>query len=125
MAAEFWHWPVARLLEVHDGDTVKLEVDNGFGSRAVEWIRLAQVRAPDPGTPDYTPEDYARAKSDCEAWFSTYAPNGYVQLDTERVKNPLEIRFRQSFTRYIGTVYTPMSTLNAWLLEQGWADRGL
>jgi endonuclease YncB( thermonuclease family) len=125
---ELWHWPVAKLVEVHDGDTVKLEVDNGFGSRAVEWIRLAGVRAPDPGTPDFTQEDYDRAKNDCETWFATYAPDRYVSLETERTTNPIEIRFRQSFTRYIGWIGTQKpgpQGLNAYLINQGWRDRGL
>jgi hypothetical protein len=125
---DLWSWPVAKLVEIHDGDTIRLDVDQGFDERARKWIRLARVRCPDPGTPDFTQEDYDRARQDTMDWFATYAPDGYVSLATEKVKKALEIRFRESFTRYIGHVRSlksPTEELNDWLLKKGWTDRGL
>jgi hypothetical protein len=60
-APAVWTWPLAELLTVHDGDTVRVRIDQGFDELTRQWIRLETVRAPDPGTPDYTPEDYERA----------------------------------------------------------------
>lgn len=111
-----WPWPVARLLEVHDGDTVKLAIDHGFGEDAKEWIRLRDVWCPevnDPGGPEATEA--------CRAWFVEHAPSGYVQVTTFRTSAPLEIRFRQSFTRYIGIVTAlDGSDLNSHLISLGY-----
>lgn len=125
---EYWVWPVAKLLEVHDGDTIRLWIDQGFDEGARKWIRLAKVRCPDPGTPDFKQEDYDRARQDTLDWFTQFAPDGYVSLATEKVDKALEIRFRQSFTRYIGHVSAlsrPDQILNDYLLSKGWVDRGL
>jgi hypothetical protein len=117
-----WEWPIARLLEIGDGDSVKLAIDHGFGEDAKEWIRLETVRAPEKDEP----ADWAAAKADVAAWFREFAPDGLVKVTTYRTSAPLEIRFRQSFTRYIGRVTalrTPVE-LNAWLRAKGWIDRG-
>ena len=115
-----WLWPVAQLLDVHDGDTVKLAIDHGFGEDAKEWIRLKDVWAPevgDPGGPEAT--------ADCEGWFREHAPDGYVTATTFRTSTPLEIRFRQSFTRYIGIVAAfNGSELNSYLIDKGYVTRG-
>jgi endonuclease YncB( thermonuclease family) len=116
-----WDWPVARLLEVGDGDSVKLAVDHGFEEDARVWIRLADVGAPERNEP----ADWARAKADVEAWFAEHAPDGQVRLTTFRTSKPLEIRFRQTFTRYVGVVASPSGVeLNAWLIDKGWLGRG-
>jgi endonuclease YncB( thermonuclease family) len=110
-----WPWPVARLLEVHDGDTVKLAIDHGFGEDAKEWIRLKDVWAPelkDPGGP--------AATEACRTWFAEQARDGQVQVTTFRTSAPLEIRFQQSFTRYIGIVTALNgSELNSHLISLG------
>jgi hypothetical protein len=110
-----WTWPLATLLEVHDGDTVRLSIDNGFGSRAVEWIRLQDVWCPElsaPGGP--------LARDITAAWFNEHAPAGLVTVTTYRV-TPLELRFRQSFTRYIGVICAPdQAELNAYLTGLGY-----
>jgi hypothetical protein len=111
-----WPWPIARLLEVHDGDTVKLAIDHGFGEDAKEWVRLKDVWAPevkDPGG--------SEATEACRAWFAEHAPDGHVQVTTFRTSAPLEIRFQQSFTRYIGVI-TALggSELNSHLISLGY-----
>lgn len=122
-AGSAWEWPIARLLEFGDGDTVKLAIDHGFSQDAKEWIRLENVRAPEKDEP----EAWAAAAEDVKAWFREYAPDGLVKVTTYRTSAPLEIRFRQSFTRYIGRVTalkTPVE-LNEWLRAKGWIDRGM
>jgi endonuclease YncB( thermonuclease family) len=115
-----WPWPLAKLLEVGDGDTVKLAIDHGFNEDAREWIRLKDVWAPeesDPGGPEAT--------VDCQNWFREHAADGYVQVTTFRTSAPLEIRFRQSFTRYIGIVTALNgSELNSYLIDKGYVARG-
>jgi hypothetical protein len=110
-----WEWPYAKLLDVHDGDTVQLSIDNGFGSRAVEWIRLLDVWCPelrDPGGPEAT-----QATTD---WWTRHAPDGAVKVTTYRV-GQLELRFRRSFTRYIGTVTSLAGAeLNRYLVGLGY-----
>jgi endonuclease YncB( thermonuclease family) len=116
-----WDWPVARLLEIGDGDTVRLAVDHGFEEDAKVWIRLADVGAPERDEP----ADWATAKADVEAWFAEHAPDGQVRLSTFRTSEPLEIRFRRTFTRYVGVVYSLDGVeLNGWLRERGWVGRG-
>jgi endonuclease YncB( thermonuclease family) len=116
-----WEWPVARLEEIHDGDTVRLRIDNGFGSRAVEWIRLVDVRAP-----ELREEGGAQARADVATWFAEHAPDGQVKVTTFRTSASLEIRFRQSFTRYLGLVTALNGAeLNSYLLDKGWIDRGM
>jgi len=115
-----WAWPLARLLDVHDGDTVKLAIDHGFGEDAKEWIRLKDVRAPEldePGGPEATDV--------CQSWFDEHAPDGYVQVTTFRTSAPLEIRFRASFSRYIGIIVADGNSLNEWLRERGYTDQGM
>lgn len=113
-----WEWPIARLEEIHDGDTIRLRIDNGFGSRAVEWIRLQDVWAPeldDPGGPE--------AKGYCAEWFADHASDGLVRVTTFRTSAPLEIRFRQSFTRYIGVVTALNGNeLNSYLTALGYVS---
>jgi endonuclease YncB( thermonuclease family) len=116
-----WTWPVARLLEIHDGDTIKLDVDQGFDEHTHKWIRLADVGAPELSEPDGQ-----QAKADVAAWFAEHAPDGQVQLVTQKVDRPLEIRFRMTFTRYVGVVSAPNGAeLNTWLIDKGYVNRGM
>jgi hypothetical protein len=112
-----WTWPLSTLLEVHDGDTVRLSIDNGFGSRAVEWIRLEDVWAPELSEPGG-----AQARAACATWFDVHAPDRVVSVTTYRSATPLELRFRQSFTRYIGVVTSRAgASLNRYLIDLGYA----
>jgi len=116
-----WTWPHARLLEVHDGDSIRLDVDQGFSTHAYVWVRLADVRAP-----ELSEAGGQQARTDVETWFREHAPDGQVQLVTEKVDRPLEIRFRQSFTRYIGVVIAPNGAeLNQYLIDSGYVSRGM
>lgn len=118
----WWEWPLARLVEVGDGDSIRLHVDHGFEEWKLAWIRLADVGAPERDEP----ADWAAAKADVEAWFREYAPDGLVKVATYRTSAPLEIRFKQTFTRYLGRVTAIKAPveLNAWLRAKGWIDRG-
>lgn len=119
VAADGWTWPTARVVEVHDGDSLKLDVDCGFSLHAYAWIRLLDVHAP-----ELSEGDGAQARQDVLDWLATYAPDSRVQLITYRTSQPLEVRFRQSFTRYLGVVSRDGMELNEWLRVKGWIDRG-
>jgi len=124
VTAAGWEWPIAHLETIHDGDTLRLAIDNGFGSRAVEWIRLVDVRAPELRAPG-GPEAGTIATREVAEWFAAHAPDGIVQVTTYRTTAPLEIRFRQSFTRYLGVVTAPDgAVLNSYLLGKGYVDQG-
>lgn len=47
-----WHYQHCRLVEVHDGDTITVEIDLGFRLRLVEKFRLAGINAPEINTPE-------------------------------------------------------------------------
>lgn len=120
MTATGWEWPIARLEEIHDGDTIRLRIDNGFGSRAVEWIRLQDVWAP-----ELNQDGGEQAKADVAGWFAEQAPDGLVRVTTIRTSSPLEIRFRQTFTRYVGIVTALNGAeLNSYLISKGYVTRG-
>ena len=71
--------------------------------------------------------DGLRARDEVTVWVAKHAPDGLVAVTTYRTSQPLEVRFRQTFTRYVGTVTSrasPPANLNEWLREQGWTDRG-
>ena len=115
-----WTWPVARVAEVHDGDTLKLDIDLGFSTHVLVWVRLMDVRAP-----ELSEADGQTARSDLLAWLGEYAPDSHVKVTTWRSSAPLEIRFRQSFIRYVGIVTAPNgAVLNNWLRAKGYIDRG-
>jgi endonuclease YncB( thermonuclease family) len=46
-----WRFDRCRILKVHDGDTIKVEIDLGFGIRKTEDFRLAGINAPELNTP--------------------------------------------------------------------------
>jgi endonuclease YncB( thermonuclease family) len=86
----------ARVVRWIDGDTVVLNVDQGFENWTIKHIRLIALYCPesdDPGGPEAT----ARANE--------LAPvDSWVWLDTRKAPVPLPIQRGQSFTRWLGSV---------------------
>ena len=121
MTAQIRHYPVARVVDVHDGDTVKLDVDCGFSVHAYVWIRLKDVRAPELSEPTGP-----QAKQELEAWLQTDAPDGLVMVDTFQVAGATkEIREQRTFIRYVGIITAPGGQeLNAWMIARGYVDQG-
>lgn len=116
-------YPVARVIEVHDADTLKLNVDLGFSTHAYAWIRLKGVRAPELGT------DAGKvARDDTMGWLKDYAPDGYVQVTTFQTSGAFEeIREQRTFIRYVGVIAVGPGgpTLNSYLIdERGYTDQG-
>lgn len=122
MTVQVRHYPVARVVDVHDGDTLKLDVDLGFSTHYYPWIRLRGVRAPELHEPAGP-----QARQELEAWLATDAPDGLVEVATFRVAGAMkEIREQQTFIRYVGIVTSPTTgqELNAWLVARGYIDQG-
>jgi endonuclease YncB( thermonuclease family) len=121
MTAQVRYYPVARVVDVHDGDTLRLDVDLGFSTHAYVWIRLKGVRAPELREPTGP-----QAKRDLETWISTHAPDGLVRVDTFQVAGSAkEIREQRTFIRYVGVISAPDgSELYPWMVARGYVDQG-
>jgi endonuclease YncB( thermonuclease family) len=62
------YWRRAVVLDVHDGDTLKVAVDLGFGAEITLKLRVSHVNAPELSTPaGVTARDYT------DAWVSHHA----------------------------------------------------
>jgi endonuclease YncB( thermonuclease family) len=115
------HYPLARVVEIHDGDTLKLDVDLGFSCHAWAWVRLKSVRAPELSEPDGS-----AARADVLDWLAEHAPDSWVTLTTFQTAGGFkEIREQRTFIRYVGIVVADNGAeLNSYLLAKGWIDRG-
>jgi endonuclease YncB( thermonuclease family) len=115
-------YPFARVINVHDGDTIRLDVDLGFSTHAYVWIRLQDV-----GAPELKEAGGPEAKRVVEEWLATHAPSGYVTVMTQQVAGALkEIKERMTFIRYVGLVTTDDGgILNWYLRDQGYIDQGM
>lgn len=115
------HYPVARVVTVHDADTIKLDIDLGLSVHTYAWIRLKDVRAP-----ELREATGPQAKLDVEAWLATDAPDGLVAVETfQTAGSSKEINEQRTFIRYVGVVTSPSGTeLNGWLRSRGYTDQG-
>lgn len=91
-------YPVAQIIEIHDGDTVRMWVDQGFGGWQKEWIRLQSVSAQElskPGGPE--------AKANLVKIINDNATDGWVKLVTFWSPGSYkEIKEERTFIRYVG-----------------------
>jgi hypothetical protein len=115
------HYPVARVVQVHDGDTLKLDVDLGFSTHAYIWVRLKDVRAPELSEPDGP-----AAHIDVRLWLAEHAPDSFVTLTTFQTGGSFkEIREQRTFIRYVGIIVADNGAeLNQYLRDKGFIDRG-
>jgi hypothetical protein len=114
-------YPLARVIEVHDGDTLKLDVDLGFSCHMWVWVRLKSVRAPELSEPDGP-----AARNDVRLWLAEHAPDSFITLTTFQTAGAFkEIREQRTFIRYVGIVVADNGAeLNSYLLAKGYVDRG-
>lgn len=82
----------AVLLDVTDGDTVKLDVDCGFGIHRTDHFRLAGIDAPERGT-----VEGAAATGAVTAWFGAVPAPVCVQTLKDR---------REKWGRYLAWIYS-------------------
>lgn len=88
----------AEYLENHDGDTVRMNLDQGFGDTKLVDVRLMGVFAPElrePGGPE--------CRAFVEAWFqSRLAGRWSFVVTTARMK--VADREQKTLDRYVGTI---------------------
>ena len=112
----------ARVIDVHDADTIRLLVDVGFQiPMARVWIRLKGVRAEElakPGGPE--------ARQVTMNWLADHAPDSNVSVTTFWTGGQLhEIREEMTFIRFVGVVTAPNGAeLNQYLIDAGYINQG-
>lgn len=111
------YWPCG-VLDVHDGDTIKFDVDLGLETHRVIWVRLKDVWCPELSAPG------GQVTRDAVA---VMAPAGSLwRLRTFKVGRTDKEAL--SFIRYIAGVTSldGSFSLNAWIVESGYgtAERG-
>jgi endonuclease YncB( thermonuclease family) len=114
-------YEVARVVSVHDADTLKVDVDCGFSLHAYVWIRLKGVRAQElakPGGPE--------ARQVTLNWLAEHAPDSFVSVTTFWTPGELkQIRELLSFIRFIGIIRAPNGAeLNQYLIDAGYINQG-
>lgn len=103
----------AKIIEWHDADTVKLDIDEGFGNSITCWVRFYNCWAKELGTPE---GDAALA------WVEHHWPAGsdvYV-LTRKATTGGVEFagkQLGQTFARWLGTVY-PQNVLDGSIGDQ-------
>lgn len=116
MTPDLWTYR-ASLVRVVDGDTVVMRLDLGFRTSCEQSLRLVGVNAPElfSGT---NREVGATAKADCERWLWEHQHQDIVwPYVVQTVKD------RQTFGRYLGTVYDlDGDCLNEWLISRPWQE---
>jgi endonuclease YncB( thermonuclease family) len=100
-----------RVVEVIDGDTLKMNIDQGLNSHQYEDLRLIDCYAPEsyePGGP--------QAKEFLEAFVACYTE---FLVFTFKNRNRKE---KRTFTRYVADVYfAPGQSLSAVMVNKGHA----
>lgn len=86
----------ARVVRWIDGDTVVVNVDQGFGNWTIQHIRLIGLYCDEMDEPG-GPAAKARAEQICP-------PDSMVFCDTRKSPVPIPIQNGRTFTRYLGTV---------------------
>lgn len=104
----------AKLVEVHDGDTAWLLIDQGMFSRQQASIRFKGVFCPELKSGDAG----AAATKETVGWFAAHDHGATwpIHVTTEKDK--------RSFVRYIGTITcaTCKDNLNNHLVALGYTD---
>lgn len=93
----------AQLVRVTDGDTVVMEMDNGFGARQEEAIRLVNDWAPEKGQTGYLETGTFTGN-----WFRSIQAGTRRRWPfvTQTVQNTLiEPNQTRSFVRYLGFIF--------------------
>ena len=100
----------AKVISVHDGDTLRVRVDCGFGIESTVWIRMEDV---------FAPELRQAMGVLCRDNLRELLPIGApVVIQTRLLKfDGVTARFAQSFIRYIGVVYSGEVNINAAMAE--------
>lgn len=112
MLRKLWHYDVARIVEWHDGDTVKVQIDHGHSVFTEHWYRLEGVDTPEL----HTPEGKEVLQEVLKNW-----PAGTAVIVTT-TKAPWRDDKKGKYGRYLARL-TPADgvSINDWLLRRGLA----
>jgi len=115
---EMTYW-VCTVTDVHDGDTVRFDIDQGLGSHQHEWIRLKGVYAEEKPKPGWE-----EARQVLAGLLGGHGP--IFQITTERLADPIQIRERRTFVRYVGRVRAIKTgfVINQLMVDLGYIDKG-
>jgi endonuclease YncB( thermonuclease family) len=91
-------YPIARVIRVVDGDTIKLALDLDFGIEFTCTVRLKDVRCPELSTG----EPGQAAKLFTEQWLAD---------NTKSLK--FQVQDKDLYSRYVGTITSGTKSLNA------------
>lgn len=109
----------ARIVSVHDGDTVRAELDLGFEIRATWSLRLLGVQAPEVGGPNVSDAEKVAGKAARDA-LAGLIVNPVGQLFVRSAKDKAEGR-----GRYLATLLLVQEgqtfDVNALLIAEGYA----
>lgn len=106
------------VLNVHDGDTIQMDIDQGLNSHQREWIRLVHCYAPELDEPGgIAARDFLK----------TFCEDREFQVKTYPVGK--QGNEKRTFVRYVGDVlFTPAATdgsttLSDLMVSMGFATR--
>ncbi len=111
-----WEFKFAKVIEVLDGDTVRLFIDQGYGNFTRQDIRIRGINTPE--TDGVERLQGLSAKAFVQQLLPVGAPVRLVSYQTKSGKD------KRSFTRYIGDVYFTDATgvsinLAEYLIKEG------
>ena len=90
----------AVITEVHDGDTVKLDIDLGLHDHAHWWIRVKDLWCAELGTPDGdTAATFVK-----DLVFGVHQPLVVVETEKVKSKDPDAVD-AMSFQRFVGDIW--------------------
>lgn len=102
----------ATVADVIDGDTLRLDVDLGFGIQTTMAVRLAGINAPEIST---------QAGKDAKAYVMDWVWGAAREVTLRTIKDR-----REKYGRYLGTIHyrgSDTTSLNDLLVEDGHAVR--
>ena len=100
---------VATVRRVVDGDTVRVDIDLGFGV----WLHNQSIRLAGIDAPELRGESYARGKESSEALRKRIEGKD-VQLKTSKDA-------KGKYGRWLAVVYDDVGNVNDWLIAKGFA----
>lgn len=100
---------VADVRDVYDGDTIRADIDLGFGV----WLANQSIRLLGIDTPELRGETYLQAIAARDALREKILGKS-VTLKTQRDK-------RGKYGRWLATVYVDGLDVNSWLIANGFA----
>lgn len=106
----------AILVAVHDGDTVKVDVDLGFDAHYITWIRLVGINAPELSTPAGL---VAR-----DALVALLPPGTRLRLQSSKAASPVpadKYGGRWDGDLYLSTNAPPLPSISSWMVANGYA----